>query len=149
MAAGFTIKREYIEELQNRMLMTANEFIDDSLLQPVLNVDLKIPLTLINMSLLDEIEKLKPFGLGNEEPTFMSENVGVVDVNLLGRENQHLGLKLYDNGNFYKAIIFNGGENAKSVGFGSKLDLVYNLRKNEYNGNKYIDIVVKDFRVCE
>jgi single-stranded-DNA-specific exonuclease len=149
MAAGFTIKKENISVLETKMLELADELVRDDLLIPVLDIDLRIPINIISHEFLALVERLKPFGLGNEEPVFVSEGLGVAEVNLVGKESQHLSLKIYNEGSYYKAIYFNGASYANGLTYGDKIDLVYTVKKNEYNGKTYIDLVVKDLKKAE
>jgi hypothetical protein len=79
----------------------------------------------------------------------MSENLGIVDVSYVGREKNHLSLRLYAGGKHYKAIYFGGAERGKELDLGDKIDLAYTVKKNEFNGKVYVDLVVKDFRPME
>lgn len=146
MAAGFSIKEEKIPELEKRLLDYAKKHIDEELLKKVILIDLKIPIDKVSLDLFEKLERLKPFGIGNEEPVFLSENLGVASVNKVGAEKKHLSMKLFGNGNFYKAIWFYGSENEIKIDVGNKIDVVYNLKRNEYNGNTYVDLVVKDIK---
>ncbi len=146
MAAGFTIKQENISILKNRALEIIDEWVSEEMLVPELVVDLKIPAEIISMGTVEEIEKLKPFGLGNDEPVFLCENLGVSEINSMGKDNRHTRLNLYQGGSNYRAVFFDGAEKIKDLKFGDKIDLVFNLKKNCYNGKNYVDIVVRDFR---
>ena len=59
---------------------------DDEVFTPVLNVDLKIPSDILNVKLLSEIEELKPFGMGNEQPLFLTENFVIVNSDIIGKD---------------------------------------------------------------
>lgn len=142
MAAGFSIEKDKIKLLESKLL---EEDIDESLLVPVLHIDLEIPISLINLELVESLEKLKPFGLGNEKPVFMSAGVRVVDTNVVGREGNHLVIRLSDGSGFYKAIWFNGVGNI-DLSMGDVISVVYSLNKNEYNDKTYIDLIVKDIK---
>lgn len=146
MAAGFTIDKEKIEEFKEKLSKYAEDNISDKDLVPSINVDLSIPANIINQDLVDSIDKLKPFGLGNEQPVFLTEGLGVTSCDIIGKDRQHLKFSLYDGNKYYKAVFFGGSGSCNDLGVGSKIDLVYTLKKNEYNGNKYIDLIVKDFR---
>lgn len=146
MAAGFTIDKEKIEEFKQKLSKYAEENISDKDLVPSINVDLDIPANITNQDLIDSIDKLKPFGLGNEQPVFLTEGLGVASCDIIGKDRQHLKLSLYDGDKYYKAVFFGGVGSYNDLDVGSKIDLVYILKKNEYNGNKYIDLIVKDFR---
>ncbi|OGC70212.1 single-stranded-DNA-specific exonuclease RecJ [candidate division WWE3 bacterium RIFOXYC1_FULL_39_7] len=147
MAAGFTIKKENISILEDKLLEEAENLIEDSLFERVLKVDVKIPVNIIDLELLEKIEELQPFGLGNEEPVFMSENLGVVSVDAVGKEKSHLIIKLFDGQEIHKSIYFNAVDNNVAVQMGDKLDIVYTIKKNVYNGKTYIDLVLKDLKI--
>lgn len=146
MAAGFTIDRKNIEILENQLQKDAEEQISEDLLIPEMNIDMEIPVGMVDYSLAEKIDLLKPFGVGNSNPVFMSCDIGVTGIDTVGREMNHIRLSLYDGIKYYKAIFFSGADKIKDVSFGDKIDLVYTLKKNEYNGNKYVDLVVSDLR---
>ena len=146
MAAGFTIEKENIKKLQEEMLSDAKDSIDDKLFIPSLDVDMKIPADIIDLELLEDINRLEPFGIGNSRPTFLTEGLKITGLDVVGRDMSHLRLSLSDGDKYYKAIFFGGAEAVDNVEFGDNIDLVYTLKKNEYNGNTYIDLVVKDLR---
>ena len=147
MAAGFTMKKEDVSKLEKKLNIRAKEFIKEEWFVPSIDVDLKIPLENVNLELVEDLEKMKPFGLGNEKPVFVSENIGVTGVDKVGRDKNHLKLKLYKDTNFYKGIFFYGAEKIPELKFGDKIDIVYTLQENLYNGKKYIDLVVKDIKI--
>ena len=47
---------------------------------------------------------------------------------------------------FYKAIWFRGAERGINLDVGDKVDLAYMLKKNEYRGRVYVDLVVRDLK---
>jgi single-stranded DNA-specific DHH superfamily exonuclease len=91
---------------------------------------------------------MRPFGIGNREPKFMSTSLGVVNIKRVGRKNNHISLRLYDGDNFYKAIMFNGDahEVCNVLETGDKVNIVYKLKKNEYRGTVYIDLLLEDIK---
>jgi len=146
MAAGFTIDGKNISKLEKKLEKYAKENINEKLLVPTVDIDLEIPVNIINNKLLKDVERLKPFGIGNEQPVFLSGNLGIVGCDVIGKDRRHVKLNLYDGEKYYKAVYFGGAEYEKELKTGEKIDLVYTLKKNEYNGKEYIDLIVKDFR---
>jgi single-stranded-DNA-specific exonuclease len=146
MAAGFSIEESKLAVLKKKIFEVVDEYISDEILIPELTIDLKIPAELIDLKLFNELEKMKPFGMGNEEPVFVSEDLGVAEINTIGKENQHVKFKFYKDGKYYKAVYFDSSEKTKDLKFGDKVDVVYMLKKNEYNGNTYLDLIVKDLK---
>jgi single-stranded-DNA-specific exonuclease len=146
MAAGFSIEEEKLIELKKKVFECVDEFLSDELLVPELNIDLKVPVELVDMKVFNTLEKMKPFGMGNEEPIFLSEGFGIAEINTIGKENQHVRFKLFKDGNYYKAVYFDSFEKTRELNFGDKINVVYTIKKNEYNGNTYQDLIVKDLR---
>jgi len=146
MAAGFTIEKKNISKFEKKIAEYGKKNIDKDILVPSINIDLEIPVNVISNNLLNDLDELKPFGIGNEQPVFLSKDLGVVTCDLMGKDRQHVRISLYDGERYYKAVYFGGAVSCKDLNAGSKIDLVYTLKKNEYNGNRYIDLIVKDFR---
>lgn len=146
MAGGFTIEEKKIPEMKKKVSEYIEKKFDSDVFNPVLDIDLKISSDIISVNLLEEIEKMEPFGMGNEQPVFLSEGLGVVSCDVIGKDRSHLKLKLYDGKKYQKAVFFGGSRFEKDFEIGSKVDLVYSLSKNEYNGKTYVDMVVKDYR---
>ena len=146
MAAGFTIKQANIELLQSKMIELADKTISDEDLIPEINIDLKLPAQEINLENLKKVENLKPFGLGNEEPVFLTEEFGILDVSYVGKDKSHMLIKMRKDGNYYKGIFFNGIDRNLNLNLGDKVDIVYTLKRNDYNGNTYVDLIIKDLK---
>ncbi len=149
MAGGFTISHENLPKLKEKIMAAAISELPEELLVPTVNIDLKIPLETATVELAQQLTQLAPFGMGNPKPVFLSENTRVAEINQVGREGQHTSLKLSDNGDLHKAIHFNSEDAFEGVGFGDKIDVVYSIELNEFNGKISADLVIKDFKKSE
>jgi len=157
MAAGFTVKTEKIKELKLKLEKAAAKKVKDKLLEPIINIDLEIKLNDINWSLFNQIEKFSPFGLENHRPVFASRQVKVLEVRAVGRERKHLKLKLsainnetmkqLNNGVIFNAIAFNLGHLSSKISPRDLIDICYNLEKNLWNGNKNLELRIKDIKL--
>lgn len=148
LAAGFSIKVENIPVLKEKLVLFAQSAIDDVLLIPVIPIDLRLPINEIDLDLLEKLAIMKPFGIGNPEPVFHSESVGVSGFDIIGKDRTHLSLKLYNNGSILKGIFFGGAAFASDLVIGSKVDIVYTLSRNEFNGRVSVDLLIKDLKTC-
>jgi single-stranded-DNA-specific exonuclease len=146
MAAGFSIEESRLAELKQKIFECVDDYISDEILIPDLMIDLNIPIDMVDVGIFKELEKMKPFGMGNDEPVFLSGDLGIAEINTIGKENQHVRFKLFKNGKYYKAIYFDSSEKTRDLEFGDKIDVVYTVKRNEYNGNTYLDLVVKDLK---
>ncbi len=145
MAAGFSVGLQGLDDLLAGLRALAHEVIPDEVLEPQLSIDLEIPLEQINADLLRQIDLLKPYGIGNPEPVFVSRNVGVAGSDFVGKYTSHLSLKLFDGKTYHKAILFDA-KNLGIPGFnlGDKIDIAYTASLKPYNGQLYSELVIKD-----
>jgi len=152
MAAGLTIETTKIEILKERLLKLAEEKIPPEALEKVLKIDMEIPLSEVNSELWEEIQKMAPFGLGNYEPIFISKAV-VRDFRTVGNEGKHLKLiirnqesGISEQSNTVSAIAFSQGKLAESLKIDQEINVAYNIVLNEWNGEKKVELKVKDIK---
>lgn len=145
-AAGFTIENAKLPVLEQRLLTLADARLTDDMLVPALPIDATLPLHELGWALFDELARLEPFGQGNPQPTLMSPAVEVVEARPRGADGQHLRLLLRGGGETYEAIAFRLGGLAEAVRRQRFIDVVYTLDENLWNGERRLQLNVKDFR---
>ena len=95
-AAGLSLLPENLDALREQF----NEYVIRELgpepLTPTIKLDRELPFADITNTLLNELEMLQPFGLGNPEPIFASAPVTVAEYRTFGREHEHVMLTLAD-----------------------------------------------------
>jgi len=147
MAAGFTIQKNRINELRDRLSEIASESFDGLELKPVLTADMDIELRRLPADILERIELLEPTGQENPEVAFISRNLDIIQKRAVGRDQKHLQLKLRDSNKVYPAIAFNKGHLAESLS--DQVDVLYRLARNEYNGYVSTQLFIVDIKnVC-
>jgi single-stranded-DNA-specific exonuclease len=147
-AAGFTIANERLDELEERLLRYAEAHLPEDLLSPALEIDAEVPLGALTWELQDQLLALEPFGQANPQPVLMSRRVHVAGAWARGVEGQHLKLRLDDGqgGPTHEAIAFRLGN---LVGYFERypwLDIAYTFGVNEWNGNRTLQLNIKDLR---
>ena len=148
MAAGFAIKKANIAKLKISLEKYCEKNIDKTLLIPFIDIDAEVPLNILDVEVLEELQKMEPFGIGNLEPVFMSKNVGITSVNTVGKDANHLSFKFLFNGNYYKGILFSRKKEFSNIKIGDSVDIVFNLKSNVYNGKKYMDLMIREMRTA-
>ncbi|MBA8984351.1 single-stranded-DNA-specific exonuclease RecJ [Clostridium saccharobutylicum] len=162
MAAGFSLQEKNIDEFRRRL--NENTILkDDDLLRKV-TIDSVLPLDSIDYELIEDLERLEPFGKANSKPLFGEKNINVVKASILGKNRNVLKLKLKTTyGKIIDAIYFSdieefeeiitekyGREELQKLYDGVyndvKLDIVFYPSINEYNGNISIQIVIQNYR---
>ena len=61
-------------------------------LNPSLDIDLELDIKDLDISLVEEISKLEPFGASNPSPTFAIKNIALKQKKLMGATKDHLKL---------------------------------------------------------
>lgn len=146
MAAGFSFKTERLIEVEQKLQELALEHIKDEWLQPILYADCEIDLNAISNNLIAEIKKFEPFGQGNPQPNFVTKVVEISDCRQIGVTGKHLKL-CFKNGNKYlDAVAFGHGESAADLLPGKKVDILYTVDENTWNGNKKIQLKIRDIK---
>ena len=156
-AAGFTVETKKISQLKKLLESLAEKNIKEDLLIRKLKIDCELGLDLINDELFDALNKLSPFGYGNPEPVFLAKNVVIEEMRLVGKDGNHLKLKLgiMNHELRINGILFNY-DNSLNLKVGDSVDIVYIITQNEWlarrslgeggNGNKKLELKIKDLR---
>ena len=114
---------------------------------PKILIDCEIGFAEINSKLLSEISMMEPFGQGNKKPIFLSRRVVVEDHRIIGNGEKHLKLWLSDSSQTSLVLEAIGFGMAGELGFlrkGDKLNILYNLENDEWNGFRKIQGVLVD-----
>jgi len=147
LAAGLTIKTANIEKFRTLI----NDFAKTSMvaedLIPALNIDCEIPVSTLNMDLVEMIDSLEPYGEGNPAPVFCSRGLIVkTPPQVMGKET----LKFW---------VTDGKVTVSVVGFGmatkyaslikpnQKVDLAYQLGIDDWNQQPTVHLKLKDIKI--
>ena len=101
----------------------------------------------INISLVEKIEKLEPFGIGNREPRFALKNIQAIYSRIIGKDNKHISCILEDiYGNKLKAVAFNSTENniSKALLEKKKIHVLGKIKVNEWLEKKVLQFLIED-----
>ncbi|GIV91138.1 MAG: single-stranded-DNA-specific exonuclease RecJ [Chloroflexus sp.] len=144
-AAGFTIHTANIPVLEQRLLALGKQYLKEELLTPRLLIDAKLPLDELSWDVYHAIQQLEPFGHCNPTPMFMAPNVTVIDPQTT-TTGDHLRMRVRAGTNVYEAIGFHFGHFAAALQRHPTVDLAYQLAVDEWNGQRRMRLLVRDFR---
>lgn len=145
-AAGFSIKEEYICELDKRL----NEFAASCNCEkklPQILIDSKITVEDITAANIRKTEVLAPYGSGNKVPIFALMGARVVDVKTLS-DGKHCRLLVESDKRIVEAIAFGAGSMASEYCVGDSVDIAGELNINLYNGQVRLQIIVSGIRIA-
>ncbi len=150
LAAGLTLHKDNIAELDRRLNELADRELTEADVEAVINLDAELDPSDCTFDLVNEIKTLEPFGTSNPEPLFLLRNARIVETRIF--KDAHLSMTLeVPGGGFLKAIAFRKADAAEELGLGagSRADICFNLRINEWNGNSNVQLNVEDIRLSE
>lgn len=151
-AAGMTLPAADIPELQQRLNALAAEWLTDEDYLPVMEADLLCDLRADPVRWIAELDKMGPFGAGNPTPRFVFSGLQVHEKKTMGKEQQHLKLRLASGEQVpraMEAVYFGCGHLMERISGTALVDVLGELTINEWNGAKRPQIVIKDIRIPE
>jgi single-stranded-DNA-specific exonuclease len=151
-AAGLSIARSEIETFRRKINEVSSRLLSDEDLIPRLEVDAEVVLTEVNDHLVETLELFAPFGPANSRPVFVTRGLELAGLPALVGNN-HIKFRVRQGNLMHEAIGFGMGSwlprlaaVAERSGF---VDLAYTLDFNEWNGQKKIQLHLKDIRLLQ
>ena len=160
MAAGLSMEEEKIPELRARLnhncILTEEDFI------PKVHIDIALPVGYITEDFIEELTLLEPFGTGNEKPLFAQKDLQIEHMAVRGAQGRCLSFLLKDGQGCRIAAVYFGDANEvvsqmedfygkdrvsrmkKGIITGAAMDCTYYPQVNEWQGQKNIQIVLKN-----
>ncbi|MBH5317121.1 single-stranded-DNA-specific exonuclease RecJ [Paenibacillus sp. GSMTC-2017] len=143
-AAGMTLHRDHLEQLEARMSQLALEWLSDDDWIPRSAIDIQCSLEDASLETITQLSLLEPFGIGNRSPRFLFEGMELADKRAIGKEAKHLKLALGSGRKLLDVIAFGKGELAATLHKGCAIDIVGELSINEWNGAKKPQLMLHD-----
>ncbi|MBL6664767.1 MAG: single-stranded-DNA-specific exonuclease RecJ [Rickettsiales bacterium] len=157
MAGGFSIDVDKIKNL--------HAFFNKRLTQKVQSIrqerkrefDVSVSLSQVNLEMLKQLNKLEPFGVGNQKPKFILRDVKKLNAKIIGKTAEHVSATFSS-----KAVIgFNGaisvvafkvvdnevGKMLLDEKYKKEVDLVGTFNINSWMGNDKVQMIVEDILI--
>lgn len=146
MAAGFSLPLEHVDEFRRRLNENAKLTPEDFI--PKVWIDIALPFEYVDEALIEELERLEPFGQGNEKPQFAQKDLAVRSARVMGKNRNVVKLMLVnERGAALDAVVFTDGDLfLEEMGDSRRMDVVYYPTVNEYNGRRTVQIVVRNWK---
>ncbi len=147
LAAGFTVSNQNIASLRQRLITLAHDELRGQELIPTLEIDAVLDPNQLDEKLVEELSMLEPMGYMFQQPIFATRNARVLDSRTVGKDSQHLKLRIARAGQPpLDAIGF--GLGAWASGMPERIDLAYHLEINEWNGRRSVQMNLEDIRAA-
>lgn len=149
-AAGFSFEKNRLQDFQAKI----NSSVSDISLQDesgTIEVDAEIPPEYLSPKVFHLLDIFEPYGSENEELTFMSLGIKVIDAMVVGKKDKtHLKLT-FECGKFkFPAMYWGQGERfQKDIFIGKKYDILFTMSRNYFNKMVTNQLIIKDLKSCD
>ena len=116
--------------------------------EAVVEIDAELKADALTIDTMNEISLLEPFGKGNPFPKFVIFDANVAELRRIGDQGKHLRLRIGENAR--QAVTAVGWSMGDLSGrLRKKIDAVFELAKNEWNGRVDPQLVLEEIRPSE
>lgn len=162
MAAGMSLPIENVDILRDR-LENACKLTDDDF-EPVVKIDMELPLEYADLGLARELEVLEPFGTGNPKPLFARRKVRFLSGRIIGKNKNCGKYTVTDDGINKRELMFFGDMESfhdhieKKFGKGAvdalydynvssdiEMNICYNIGVNSFQGRESCQLIMNDY----
>jgi single-stranded-DNA-specific exonuclease len=147
LAVGVALKKENVAAFQSRFDVLVREACRGKRIEPEIEVARWMDLDEVNEDLLEELDSLHPFGQGNREPLFALRAV-VLRTRPEVFLDRHFRFRVVDSGG--KQIFGVAWKMADRLPpVGEPIDMVVRIYWNFFNGRKFLQLEMTDWRPSE
>ena len=147
MAAGLSLEERNVDEFRRRLNEQAQLTEEDFI--PKVWIDVPMPIQYVSEPLIHQLDLLEPFGQGNEKPLFAEKGLMIRSFRVMGKQSNVVRLSLVSgDGTAMDGLIFCDGDAfAAELGSRRQIDITYYPSVNEYNGNRNLQVVIKNYKI--
>jgi single-stranded-DNA-specific exonuclease len=143
MAAGLELERDRLPAFRAALAAHAGAALCVEDLTPMERVDAVVPGSALGLPLADELERLRPFGMGNPRPTLLVPAARVEALATMGEDRQHARFVLSASGARSRGVAFNTPLNAIAPAKERDHELALRLERNCWNGSVEPRVVLR------
>ena len=147
MAAGLKMETARLEDFRRAFSEYALGAVTPEMMMPQLTTDCEAELGQITPALVNDLNRLGPFGHRNPKPLLWIRQAAVAaPPRRVGKTGEHLQLTVKQGQQSLRCIAFKFSELADRLSPGTVVDLAVAPMLNEYNGRVNVELDVKDLK---
>ena len=143
-AAGLALSLEHLDAFREGLAGIADRHARETPFVRRRTIDAKLRVDEITPDLLSDLDRLRPFGVGNEEPLFLLPNVRVAAISRIGSGGRHLRFAVEEDGRRLSGVAFRRVE--IPVDAEGRSDLLFAVQENVYRGARSLQLLLRDAR---
>ncbi len=146
MAAGMKVSVDKLDDFTQAFTQYAREHLTESQLTPTLRIDAETTISALSQNVVDQLERLAPFGAKNPRPIVALRNCTLLGApKRMGRNGQTIGMLLQqDGGATMRAVGFNMGDLADALAGVRNVSVAAQPVLNHFNGRTSVELHLRD-----
>jgi single-stranded-DNA-specific exonuclease len=148
-AAGLVVPEKNIAALRRELNAQVQSALTPEEMTPCLSLDGELDPSEVSLQLVQSLDSLGPFGYGHPQPIFCSRRWRLLDARLVGREGQHLKLRLDGGGLPWEVMAFRRAEEQEAIVASQWLDVAYTVQCNHWQGRTSVVLYLRDWQQPE
>ncbi|MBT4472949.1 MAG: single-stranded-DNA-specific exonuclease RecJ, partial [Bacteroidetes bacterium] len=147
-AAGLTLQEKDYLDFKAQFEKVVSQTIDPKLLNPEINIDAQLDLAAITPKFHRILKQFAPFGPGNRQPVFMTQNLKDTGYGkCVGADKTHLRLTVKQvNSKAFVGIGFGLGDKKQTACSDTPFKAVYCIDENLWQGKVSLQLRIKDIQ---
>ena len=114
-----------------------------------LDIDAEVRLAELSLPVIEWIEALEPYGIGNPRPVLSAEGCRVVgEPKVVGERRNHVQFRFGQNGTVVRAIGWNMAERFGTLAAGAECAVAFLPSINEWRGRREIQLEIRDIQLA-
>ncbi|MBP7842680.1 single-stranded-DNA-specific exonuclease RecJ [Candidatus Woesebacteria bacterium] len=151
LAAGFSFLPKNFSMIRDKLFNLARKRITQEQLEKSLSIDCEVPVSLISIKTIESLSEFAPFGMKNPQPVLEVQNLRILEVKSIGKEQEHIKLKVIDAVSSDGAISFDClgwrmGNLMNELKVADTIAIAGTVDINEWRDKKYPQVVLKDIQ---
>ncbi len=142
-AAGVSLEADKIDHFRRELSRQIDSHRIDAGPEGLV-IDAELRLVDLSLHMVEQVQRLAPFGNGNPQPVFLTRGLTRADDRRMGRDGTHRRLVLQDDKENKQPLVWFNGADAQLPE--DPLDIAYTLNINEYKGERSLQLMYKDIR---
>lgn len=150
-AAGLKIEERMVDRFRADFCEYAATEISAGRAVAELPIDAEVPLSMLTLDAINQLDRLAPFGNSNPRPTFCAVGLKLDEPpKKIGGGGRHLSLKLSQYRTSMRAVAFGQGEWADELEkIDGPIDCAFRPIINEFRGRRTVELQLVDWRVSQ
>ncbi len=143
-AGGFSASIASLEKIQQAISLFFSQHqnpIGPFLSEEPILFDAELPCENFPLEIFDLIESLSPYGENFKPLIFLTREIPIIKIQLVGKSEEHLRLGLKIGEHTYSALWWNHAAAAESIRIGDKIDLLYHIENQKNCQDKIFQIL--------